>query len=820
MSVWLGILALVTATGFCFYRSLSLKTGFGVYFAALFLITALGGLPILGVLLIWPLSIGLAVLLLRPDFRFTYIYKPSFAAFTKALPKMSDTEKAAINAGTVGWDGELFSGNPNYHTLLHYPKPILTQEEKAFIDGPVDTLLSMVSDWEITHEKMDLPPAVWQFLKKEGFFAFIIPKAYGGKAFSAYAHSEILTRIAGKSLTLASIIAVPNSLGPAELILHYGTEAQKTYYLPRLAKGEEIPCFALTGPEAGSDASSIPDVGVVCKGQHEGKNVLGIRLQWDKRYITLAPVATVLGLAFKLQDPDNLLGPETERGITCALIPVKTPGVTIGRRHFPLNIPFQNGPTQGVDVFIPLDWIIGGESMIGQGWRMLVECLTTGRAISLPATAVGAAKVAAMTSGVYSRVREQFRTSLCQFEGIQEALARVGGLSYLADATRAFTANLVDLGEKPSVPGAISKYHVTEMGRKISIDAMDIHGGKGIMLGPNNYLGRGYQGAPIAITVEGANILTRSMIIFGQGAMRCHPFIIKEIEAVQAENIEAFGSLLLQHVAFTAANFFGALLHGLSGSILAPYAAGGSRKRDFQQLSRACRAFALISDVTMLLVGGKLKFKESLSARLGDLLSYTYLTSVALKRHIDAGSPKEDEPLLDWVVAHTLGHFWHTMSDILRNYPIKAVGWALRACIMPLGKPFAGPTDKQNRQVAMMLSSLNPTRSRVIEGLYLINEPNNLLARIEETLHAYFKTEEIQKRLHQAHKDGQLKTMNFEEMVKEASALSLIDDAALAALRHYEVLRKQLIAVDDFSPEELLGAAAKREEVMCAMPRG
>src|SRR6478735_6228069 len=476
------------------------------------------------------------------------------AVYRRILPDMSQTEKEAIDAGTVWWDGDLFSGKPDWDKLLAVPAPKLSEEEQAFLDGPVEELCAMCDDWEITHERQDLPPQVWQFIKDKGFLGMIIPKKFGGLGFSALAHSAVVMKLSTRSSATAITVMVPNSLGPGELLLHYGTDEQKNYYLPRLAKGLEVPCFALTNPEAGSDAGAIPDFGIVCKAMHEGREVLGVRLTWEKRYITLGPVATILGMAFKLFDPDKLLGGKEDVGITLALIPTSHKGVNIGRRHIPLSSAFQNGPNSGKDVFVPLSWLIGGEAMVGKGWRMLVECLAAGRSISLPSLSMAAGKMCTRATGAYARVRSQFKTPIGRFEGVEEPLARIGGNTYLMDATRRMTMVALDSGEKPSVISAICKYHMTERMRMILNDAMDIHGGKAIMMGPNNYLGHAYGNVPIAITVEGANILTRSMIIFGQGAIRCHPFVLKEIAAAGANDLRAFDAALWGHIGFTVSN--------------------------------------------------------------------------------------------------------------------------------------------------------------------------------------------------------------------------------------------------------------------------
>src|SRR5271155_2846032 len=520
--------------------------------------------------LAWKIAVSLpfAVLLLlnvRP-LRVALVTRPFMRKYRKLLPTMSATEREALDAGTVWWDGELFSGAPHWEKPLAGKGPGVNQAEQAFLDGPCEDLCAMLDDWDITHTRADLSPEVWHFIKSRGFFGMIIPKRYGGLEFSAYAHSCVLIKISSRSGTASSTIAVPNALGPAELLLHYGTDAQKDYYLPRLARGEEVPCFALTGPRAGSDAASIPDTGVICKGLWAGADVIGIKLNFSKRYITLAPVATVVGLAFRLFDPEHLMGDRADLGITCALIPRNTPGVSIGRRHFPLNIPFQNGPIQGHDVFVPIDAIIGGFSMAGQGWRMLVEQLSVGRCISLPSSATGGAPAAGDASAAEGRIRRQFNTPIGSFEGIEQVLARMAARTYIMDAARSVTAGAIDGGEKPSVPSAMLKYHATELGRMIANDAMDVHGGKGICLGPKNYLGRGYQIVPVAITVEGANILTRSLIIFGQGAVRCHPFVLKEMNAARNPDHEAgvaaFDRALVGHIGFAISNAVRSLVLG------------------------------------------------------------------------------------------------------------------------------------------------------------------------------------------------------------------------------------------------------------------
>ncbi|MEY4932315.1 MAG: acyl-CoA dehydrogenase, partial [Pseudomonadota bacterium] len=601
------------------YRRSSLMTATAIYGIALLAYTWMGSAGMAWLVILW-VVLALLVLLNIDGLRLSFITKPFLLVYRRLLPSMSSTEREALEAGTVWWDGELFTGGPNWKKLMSAAAPKLSAEEQAFLDGPCEELCRMIDEWDTTHKRGDLSPAVWDYLKSKGFFAMIIPKKYGGLEFSAYAHSCVLIKVASRSGTACSTVAVPNSLGPAELLLHYGTEEQKNHYLPRLARGQEVPCFALTGPRAGSDAASIPDTGIVCKGIYEGREVIGLKLNFSKRYITLAPIATVVGLAFRLFDPDKLLGSDTtDYGITCALIPRNTAGITIGRRHFPVNNPFQNGPIQGHDVFVPLDCIIGGPKMAGQGWRMLVEQLSVGRCISLPSNATGGAKAAVFASGAYSRIRKQFNTSVGNFEGVQEVLARMAGNTYIMDAARSVTIAAIDHGERPAVPAAMLKYHVTELARVVSNDAMDVHGGKGICLGPRNYLGRGYQIIPVAITVEGANILTRNLILFGQGAIRCHPFVLKEMEAARSKDkkksVRDFDKALFGHIGFTISNAVRSLIMALTLARFSDVPETGATKRYFQHINRFSASFAFATDVAMLTLGGYLKKKESLSAR-------------------------------------------------------------------------------------------------------------------------------------------------------------------------------------------------------------
>src|SRR3989440_883144 len=653
---------------------------------ALFSVFAYFRLPLIawtlaGAALLWYLSPIAAVvfLLIVLPLNLAYVRRllitdRILALYRRILPDMSQTEKEAIDAGSVWWAGELFSGRPDWNKLLATRAPRLSGEEQAFLDGPVEELCAMCNDWEITHELQDLPTHVWQFIKAKGFLGMIIPKKFGGMGFSALAHSAVVTKLSSRSNAAAVTVMVPNSLGPAELLLHYGTDEQKNHYLPRLAKGQEIPCFALTSPEAGSDAASIPDFGVVCKGSFQGKETLGMRVTWDKRYITLGPVATLRVLAFRLYHPEHLIGDKEDLGITCALVPTNTPGVNIGRRHLPLNAVFQNGPNHGKDVFMPLDWIIGGKDYAGKGWMMLMGCLAAGRAISLPTSSTGGVKALTRFTGAYARVRAQFKTPIGKLEGVEEALGRIAASCYVMDATRVMTAGAVDLGEKPAVLSAIAKYHMTERARTCVNDAMDIHGGKGICLGPNNWLGRGYQMTPIAITVEGANILTRTLIIFGQGAIRAHPYVLREMRAAkEMSGVEAsreFDDALTSHIGHVIRNGVRAFVYGLTFASFAPVPRSASPEiaHYYRHVSRLSAAFAFLADVSMLAMGGALKRKEKISGRLGDVLSMMYLVSATLKRYEDMGRVKADLPLVRWSVRDALYDAQQALDGIFSNF--------------------------------------------------------------------------------------------------------------------------------------------------------
>ena len=750
------------------------------------------------------LAVGVVVLVAVPPIRRVLITNHVLAFYRRILPDMSSTEKEAIDAGTVWWDADLFSGKPDWDKLLAVPAPKLSAEEQAFLDGPVEELCAMCDDWEITHERQDLPPQVWQFIKDKGFLGMIIPKSYGGLGFSALAHSAVVMKLSTRSGAAAISVMVPNSLGPGELLLHYGTEQQKAHYLPRLAKGLEVPCFALTSPEAGSDAASIPDYGIVCKGTWQGREVLGMRVTWDKRYITLGPVATLLGLAFRLYDPEKLISQKEDLGITCALVPTNTPGVNIGRRHLPLNAVFQNGPNSGKDVFMPLDWIIGGADYAGKGWMMLMGCLAAGRAISLPTSSTGGVKALTRFTGAYARVRSQFKTPIGKLEGVEEALGRIAANCYVMDATRVMTAGAVDLGEKPAVLSAIAKYHMTERARRCVNDGMDILGGKGICLGPNNWIGRGYQVTPVAITVEGANILTRTLIIFGQGAIRCHPYVLREMRAAKdmqgaAAAIE-FDAAFSAHVWHVIANGLRAFLHGITSSRLAhtPRNAAPETMHYYRFTSRLSAAFAFLADMSMMGMGGALKRKEKISGRLGDVLSMLYLISATLKRYEDQGRHREDLPLIRWAVRDMTYTAQEAIDGILSNFPIKWMATMLRWTIFPLGMSFRPPLDSRNRDSAQIVLAPGAARDRLTAGMYVPKGESDATGILEAAFLATIACEPIDEKIRKGVKKGKMAPRPGVELGLIAKENNLITEEELVQWRRKEALRKQVIKVDDF----------------------
>jgi acyl-CoA dehydrogenase len=749
---------------------------------------------------VWISIVAIVVLILIvPPIRTLLFGKLLLNIMRKMLPTIGDTERIALEAGTVWWDKELFSGKPNWKKMMNFHIKSLTKEEQAFVDGPVEELCRMSDDWKI-NQQWDLTPEIWKFLKDKGFFGMIIPKNYGGLGFSAQAHSAVITKIGSRSTSVAVTVMVPNSLGPAELLLHYGTEEQKNYYLPRLARGEEIPCFALTEPTAGSDASSIRSTGIVCKGKFEGQEVLGLRLNWDKRWITLSPVATLIGLAFQMKDPDHLLGVEDEIGITCALVPANLTGIDIGKRHNPLHSSFQNGPTRGHDVFVPLSYIIGGQKMAGQGWRMLMECLAAGRSISLPAMACGNSKLAIRTIAAHGKIREQFNTPIGKFEGIEERVTHMTGLMYICDASRKLTAGAVDDGEKPSVVSAIMKAYITENARQIINDAMDIRAGAGITLGPKNPLGNVYMSIPISITVEGANILTRTLIIFGQGAIRCHPFIQDELKAIDENNVKNFDRAFFGHIFHVIKNAFRTLFHGLTGAHLACGYGSGDQRRILQKLSRISAAYAFLSDTAMGVLGGALKRKEKISGRLADILAWQYLAAACVKKFIDDGKRKEDLPFLVWTTDYCLYGIQRAFYGVFQNFQPGILGWTLKKMVFPFGSPFRIPTDIQGRELSIALFDDQNIKDRLTEGMFIPkNEPEGL-GWMEATLDQMKICEPISQKLKLAI-SKKLLSRHSERLLEDAVDSKIITPEEKNQMVHMEEMKHKAIQVDEFSKD-------------------
>jgi acyl-CoA dehydrogenase len=722
--------------------------------------------------------------------------RPLFNWAQRALPTLSDTERDALEAGDVWWDAALFTGNPNWPALLATPAAKLSAAEQAFLDGPVEELCRMLDDWQINWELRDLPSDVWEFIKANRFFGMIIPKTYGGLGFSAFAHSEVVRKISTRSIAAAVTVMVPNSLGPGELLLHFGTEAQRAYWLPRLADGREIPCFGLTSPEAGSDAASMVDTGIVCRGSYGGREVLGLRLNWRKRYITLGPIATVLGLAFKCSDPNRLIGHQDELGITVALVPTRTPGVRIGRRHLPAYQVFQNGPNWGHEVFIPLENVIGGPARVGQGWKMLMTALAAGRGISLPSLSAAGAALAARTTGAYARIREQFNNPIGRFEGIEEPLSRIAGTAYVLDAARRLTCAGLDQGHRPAVIAAIMKHQATERMRGAVNDAMDVHGGKAIMDGPCNYLGNVYRALPVGITVEGANILTRNLMIFGQGAIRCHPYLLDEIRALNASDrkvgLEAFDRTLWRHIAHSLKTLARASIRTWSGGAFAPAPESGPTAQHFRQLSRYSASFALLSDIALVTLGGALKRKEMLSARLGDIFSELYLLSAVLKRWVDDGRRSADLPLLEWCMAMGLRTIDMRIAEVLANLPSRLTAGLLRVVIQPLGPRRRGPRDELSRHCAKLLLEPSETRERLTAGVFL-PETGEGLARLERAFALVVQAEPLAAKLRHAHlHDPDVAALDSFLTEDEAQQLQAMQQAVAAA-----------VDVDDFAADAL-----------------
>ncbi len=733
--------------------------------------------------------------------------RPIFKLLQKTLPPMTQTESEALKAGNVWWDAQLFSGNPDWKVLRDLPAARLTQEEQNFLDNEVETLCSMLNHWEINHQLYDFPAQVWDFIKQHKFGGMTIPKQYGGLGFSNYAYSEIVMKLYSRCSSVAISVMIPNS-GSAKLVLANGTEAQKNYYLPRFARGEDMPAFALSGTQAGSDAAAMPDTGIVCYGEFHGAQILGIRLNWEKRYISFSPIATILAMTFKLFDPEHLLGDKESLGVTIALIPTNTPGITLGKRHFTLDAGLQNGPNWGKDVFIPLDWIIGGQAQIGNGWKMLMKSLASGRAISLPALSAGAAKFACRHTGAYARIRKQFNQSIGQFEGVEEVLARMAGETYLLEAARCATASAVDKGHHSSVIAAIIKYHATEKSRTIITDAMDIQGGSGICLGPKNYLAHLYQVLPIGITVEGANILTRTMMIFGQGAVRCHPFIQQEMVALsnpnQEQGLSQFDAVLMQHLGLTLRNIAAGFWYGLTNACFAATPGDETTKKYYQQIKRFCTAFALVSDYALLSLGGSLKRKERISGRFADVLSHLYLASTALKHYENQGFIIEDKPLIQWACQQSLYQAQQALIAIFNLLPFSFIAWLLKKLLFPLGQPLATPDDALIPQLAAIVLNDCEARNRLTQGIYFNSIEKDVSGRIELAFKAVLEAAPIEAKITAAQRQKQLpKTTDLEKLLAAALGQNLINQQEAEIVSLADKARAAAISVDAFNPEEL-----------------
>lgn len=750
------------------------------------------------------LVISLGFLFLNRFIR-RFISGTIFKIFKKVIPPISSTEQMAIDAGTVWWDGDLFSGKPDFNKLINFPDPKLTKEEKDFINGPLDDLCKQIDDWQIVHELKDLPKSVWKKMKDIGLFGLIIKKKYGGLEFSNYAHAKIVMKIASRGTTAGVSVMVPNSLGPGELLQHYGTEKQKNYYLPRLAKGIEIPCFALTSPFAGSDAGSIPDYGIVCKGDFKDpltdkleKDILGIKISWEKRWITLAPIATILGLAFKMFDPDGLIGNKKDIGITCALIPVSVKGVNIGRRHYPTGSVFQNGPTWGSEVFVPLDYIIGGLKQAGNGWKMLIECLTVGRCISLPSVSLSGGKISSYTTSLYSVIRDQFKISIGKFEGVNEAIARIGAYTYQMESAQDLALSALDSGELPSVISSILKYNNTEKLRKAILDAMDVHGGKTVVDGPRNYLLSIFQTIPVAITVEGANILTRCLMIFGQGAIRCHPYVLKEIQSAFNNDLNSFDKLLFSHLHFILSNIFRSFWLSLTNGFFVKAPKKNATSKYYKLLARLCANFALLVDSTMGTLGGSLKFREKLSGKLADTISNLYIASSVLKRFQRDGYINEDIDLMSFSVQLALYDAENSMYLLLQNLPNRFIAFLLKVLVFPLGRKIRYPSDKLGTKVANSMMKNGKTLEGLSKGIYISQDIKDPIGILKYAHEATIKSYPIEKKINTFIREDKLESVYPNAQLKEVFDKGLITKEEFDLVTKARKLKRDVFMSDDF----------------------
>lgn len=750
-----------------------------------------------------PIIIASIILLITP-LRDALISRPAFKVLSNAMPSMSTTEREALDAGTSWWEKELFMGAPDWEKFDQYPYPVLSAEEQAFLDNEVQQLCSMLDEWQIHHQDKDLPPEVWQFIKDNGFLGLIIPKSFGGKQFTPFAQSRIMSKIASRSLTAAVSCMVPNSLGPGELLLHYGTEEQKQRYLPGLANGTEVPCFGLTSPEAGSDAGAIPDTGVVCYGQYQGQQVLGLKMNFSKRWITLAPIATVIGLAFKLYDPEGLLGDKTkvEYGITCALIPADHEGIQIGPRHNP-GAPFMNGTVEGRDVFIPLDWIIGGQQNAGKGWRMLMECLGVGRGISLPALATAAGEMSYLLVGAFASVRQQFKISVGHFEGVQEATSDIASDAYMLESFRYLVTCGLNQGGTPAVMTAMAKYYATETMRKVVNHGMDVVGGRAIQLGPRNFLALTYQSIPVAITVEGANILTRSLMIFGQGSMRCHPYLFEELQLLQAEDKAAafkeFSPLLFKHLAYTFNRAAKALAFSITGG-----SDEGSKQADdfsksyYSKINRFSADFALTADMALGILAGDLKRKEMLSGRLADIHAHLFIATAILKYYEQGQRTEAEQKHAELALNKALYQVQEAFFGFYDNFPMPLAAAMVKLICFPFGRPIAAPSDQLKQEVAQLMMQEHAFREQLKQHVYYNTDANDVMGRMESTFQSLLQLQPLWNKFKKAESKDQFSGLTFEAHIANAIETGFLSTAEAESLLDYNAKRYDSMLTDIF----------------------
>ncbi|TNF65714.1 MAG: acyl-CoA dehydrogenase [Gammaproteobacteria bacterium] len=794
MAGWI-LLLIVIITLIGIYYGIKLIS-WSIVTAAILLVASLSGL-LAGTprIIYWLVFAVIAIVFNASAIRRALISSYLFKVLKKSTPKLSKTEEIALNAGDTWVEEDFFRGSPNWEKLHRISKHQLTEEEQSFYDNEVEELCRLIDDWKVMNNN-DLDEKVWQYMKEKGFLGLVIDKQYGGKGFSAKAHSDVVYKVASRSGVGAVTVMVPNSLGPGELLYHYGTEDQKNHYLPRLAKGEDIPCFALTEPQAGSDATSLVSSAIVTKGVFDGKETIGLKLNFNKRYITLAPVATLIGLAVDLQDPDGLLT-EGAEGITCVLIPRDQQGLEIGNRHLPAYLPFMNGTVRGKDIFVPISYIIGGGKMAGEGWRMLVECLSIGRSISLPALGTASSSVSFYTSSAYAHIRKQFGLEIGKFEGIEETLGRIGGLSYLVQATRELTVAAVDAGIKPSVASAIAKYHNTENARQTISDAMDLHAGRAVIAGPNNYLLTAYLGVPVSITVEGANIMTRNLLVFGQGAMACHPYLQDEFYAISEDNVAKFDELLWAHVGYYAKNKVRTIATSLTAGLLVK-APNSPLKPYYKKLTRLSYAFSWVSDLSLMYLGGALKRKERLSARLGDILSNMYMAAAVLKHFKDYGENKEELPYVKWALDHCLYQAQEALYEYSYNFPSKAIGWYIRKLCFPYGRSYRKPSDHLEHKITQSAMKNDVFRQRVASRLFT-SDKSTPLYKVNEAFIKLLDVEALYTKLYQAVKKGIIKKEPIDVMLKVALVNNVLTDIEVKQINEAEALRLDALEVDEFN---------------------